>query len=138
MAQSIPIRVIPGNTELVKDTTTPNGDYHLNVGFHISFNVKDLMAALVQMTDGEVTIQAGASMPLPKGGKGAAAPAEPPRAPMENLLGGPLKNTIKPEATVSGMSWETPLTNLSTATQEYRKKPENIYAKSSAKFLLAQ
>ena len=48
---SIPIRVIPQNALLVKDMV---GGYHLNVGFHISFEVKDLMKELVKMTDEHV------------------------------------------------------------------------------------
>ena len=61
-SNSIPIRVIPGNTELVKDTST--GAFHLNVGFHLSFNVKELMQTLAKMTDVDVTIKAESSVPI--------------------------------------------------------------------------
>ena len=59
---SIPIRVIPGNTELVKDTSS--GAFHLNVGFHLSFNVKDLMQSLATLTNVDVNIKAESSVPI--------------------------------------------------------------------------
>lgn len=146
-ATSIPIRVIPGNTELVKDTSTPNGEYHLNVGFHISFNVKDLMQALVTMTDGDVTINASANVPMGKGGKGAqpepvpvpkyGQPTErPPEKKPEDLLGGPLKSAAKDVN--KEINWETPLGKLSPATAEYRNRTGTYYDRSSpgAKYVL--
>lgn len=158
MANSIPIRVIPGNTELVRDSQ--NGQYHLNVGFHLSFNVKDLMQTLAQMTDTDVTMSASASAPVGKGaGKGWGPGAQDADKPVPkwggnqpepakattaahnpNLLGGPLRDSA-PSAEAPGkkdISWDTPLLHVSPATPEYRKRNDATYQKSAAKYVIVR
>ena len=128
-SNSIPIRVIPGSTELVKDTST--GAFHLNVGFHLSFNVKELMQALAKMTDIDVTIKAESSVPISgqRSAQTVQQPAqkekEPPQKKNEHFpnLGGPLKKTDQSEKIVDdSITWESKLIKLSPAAQEYREQ----------------
>jgi len=139
-SNSIPIRVIPGSTEIVKATST--GAFHLNVGFHLSFNVKELMQAPAKMTDVDVTIKAESS--VPSSGQQSAQtvqqPAqkekEPPQKKNEHFpnLGGPLKKTDQSEKIVDdSITWESKLIKLSPAAQEYRER--NTYQKNTAIFI---
>ena len=129
-SNSIPIRVIPGSTELVKDTST--GAFHLNVGFHLSFNVKELMQALAKMTDIDVTIKAESSVPI-SGQQSAQTmqqPAQKEKEPPQKKndeklmgLGGPLKTTEPNQKIVDdSITWESKLIKLSPAAQEYREQ----------------
>lgn len=138
---SIPIRVIPGNTELVKDTST--GAFHLNVGFHLSFNVKDLMQSLATLTNVDVNIKAESSVPI------SAQTVQQPPVQMEKDppqkkndekrehfpgFGGPLKKIDQSEKIVDdSITWETKLYKLTPAAQEYRER--NAYQKSTATFM---
>lgn len=142
---SIPIRVIPGNTEMVKDNST--GAYHLNVGFHLSFNVKDLMQSLAGMTGTDVVTQpimAGASAPINQNRETPQQPPPPNNGQQPSPaattkpdvgLGGPLKKVDGPKRD-QDITWETKLLHLVQATTEYRKT--NSYEKSSATFFRAK
>ena len=141
-SNSIPIRVIPGNTELVKDTST--GAFHLNVGFHLSFNVKELMQALAKMTDVDVTIKAESSVPISRqqSAQTMQQPAQKEKEPPQKKndeklmgLGGPLKTTEPNQKIVDdSMTWETKLIKLSPATQKFRERKESTYQKNLATF----
>lgn len=145
-AGNIPIRVIPGRSELVMDAE--GGDYHLNVGFHVSFNVRDLMAVMANLTD--VTVD----VPAPARADPAAAPAAPDpvaalrSAPLGRPLGRPLspppRNVREPEPTQnpeaqwvrigineplpepveqpSDSTFDTPMSEMNKAIVDYRKK----------------
>ena len=141
---SIPIRVIPGNTELVKDTSS--GAFHLNVGFHLSFNVKDLMQALATLTNVDVNIKAESSVPISaqQSAQTVQQPAQMEKDPPQKKndekrehfpgLGGPLKKIDQSEKIVDdSITWETELYKLTPAAQEYRER--NAYQKSTATFM---
>ena len=137
---NIPIRVLPGQSELVRDNGT--GQYHLNVGFHISFNVKEMMQALSKMTDLDVTIKADAAVPMaPERPAAPGAEDGPPKK--ENVpfqgLGGPLKSgseVKKEKGDLKGeeITFDTKLLHLAPATGEYRAR--NAYKLSDAAFCL--
>lgn len=135
---SIPIRVIPGNTELVKDTSS--GAFHLNVGFHLSFNVKDLMQSLATLTNVDVNIKAESSVPISAQTVQQPAQMDPPQKKNDEKrehfpgFGGPLKKIDQSEKIVDdSITWETKLYKLTPAAQEYRER--NAYQKSTATFM---
>ena len=54
MARNIPIRVIPGRAEVVRCASS----YHLNVGFHLSLNVQELVQEMAKLENLNVEAQA--------------------------------------------------------------------------------
>jgi hypothetical protein len=133
--------VIPGNTELVKDTSS--GAFHLNVGFHLSFNVKDLMQALATLTNVDVNIKAESSVPISAQTVQQPAQMDPPQKKNDEKrehfpgFGGPLKKIDQSEKIVDdSITWETKLYKLTPAAQEYRER--NAYQKSTATFIRAK
>jgi len=51
----IPVLVFPGKTEVVQEKRS--GIHHMNVGFHVSFNVKDLFHAISKLVDADSDAQ---------------------------------------------------------------------------------
>jgi hypothetical protein len=113
---TIPIRVLPGATELILDPASKS--YHLNVGFNLSFSCKELIEAIATLDNDAVDIKVGTNVPVP--GLGQRAP-DPPQRSTPGLQG-----EFKPRELIQhpkiDANWDTKLHNLSRAALDYRQK----------------